>query len=163
MAQVAQNPLLDRPDCKPLRRELLEQSLEFSAQAIRINQGGRNHVHRLRQAHCLVRMGEHHRAVVEATKLGKEKYTSGEILYGLARVCALSATAVKDSDEDTLANRYANHAMAFLLKANKTGYFKNSATAKDLAEERDLDSLENCEDFHKFLQTLGVKRKRQPE
>ena len=97
----------------------------------------------------LARAGEHAKAVAEANALAEAKDVDGGMLYNLACVCALAATAVRDDAK--LQDQYAARAVELLRQAVAKGYKEAAHMKKD----KDLDALRDREDFQEAHGRVG--------
>jgi tetratricopeptide (TPR) repeat protein len=119
---------------------------------------------RVLRAVALARAGDHARAAAEVTDLEKEPIVTGEGLYNLACVCALSAGQARSdqllgpSDRDARADRYGLQAVRLLKKLQAEGYFKDAGRAKMLQTDNDLQPLRERGDFRQLLKEIEPDR-----
>jgi len=148
--QVSQDPRLDRPELYPVRKGLLQKSLDFWDRAVEIEvdpsgrPGLRNGFYRLQRALSLARSGNHQDAFDEAKDLPKDSRWMDEWTYDLARVCALCAAEVED-DRD-LFDRYVDCGLGFLRDAAK-----QPALPPPQGEDPDFETLRSREEFRAIL------------
>jgi serine/threonine protein kinase len=165
-ALLGQGRQANNREYERVRREILQNTLEFWEGMIRIDEGRgtsrrRTEYYRLQQALCLAHMGEHQRAADEAQKLEEVASTqpSGQLPYDIARVYALCAAKTDNAEP---AARYGDCAMKFLHKARDMGFFdvtnsRNSPARLD--EKPDFAALRVRPDFAEFLIQIEARRK----
>jgi serine/threonine protein kinase/tetratricopeptide (TPR) repeat protein len=113
--------------------------------------------YQLGRAATRARQGNHAQAVAEAEAVIAEFPTHGALLYEAARAYALSSPVVRahsllpSGDQEELSRRYADQAVALLLRARANGQFSTSASLDDLKTEKDLDTLRPRADFQELL------------
>jgi tetratricopeptide (TPR) repeat protein len=112
------------------------------------------------RAIALAHLGEHDKATKEAAELTAVASGSGQALYHLACVYALSAaaaggdTTLAAADRKARSDQYAAQAVTMLTKAQAAGFFKSPAAREQLSRDPSLDSLRNREAFMSLLGTL---------
>lgn len=104
---------------------------------------------RFQRALTLARAGQHARAVAEAEALATVKNLSGAMLYDLARIWALAATAARQDGE--LAQRYAGRSLELLNRARDIGLFGDQESLDQIKKDPDLESLRHRADFQKLV------------
>jgi hypothetical protein len=169
-ARVGDDPRLDRPDSRLVRKEILLHLLAFWNDAIENDvkgpggPGWRTDFLHLQRALCLVRLGDVEQAAeiansVDSALPSRESLVKSEFdpakRYDLARVYALCATASKDTG--ALAEQYCERAIKHLRAAAEDRYFKETAQAQRCLEERAFDFLRPREDFRKLLGEIEAK------
>jgi serine/threonine protein kinase/tetratricopeptide (TPR) repeat protein len=108
----------------------------------------------------LAHQGEHALATSEAGKLAAQSDLPVQALYPLARVYALAAVAASQdkrlsvSEGKALADEYAARAVALLSLANDRGLFRKRGSEQLLANDPDLASLQQREDFNTLLKQV---------
>ena len=96
----------------------------------------------------------------EADDLAGGQSLSGDTLYNLAGVVALSAAgAARDGtrplpERDKHAERWSRQALALLQRAARTDYFRDPANRAQLDRNADLAFLRDRDDFRAFVKTL---------
>jgi eukaryotic-like serine/threonine-protein kinase len=112
---------------------------------------------RLSLASTRAHRGAYKEAIGEAqAELARRPSPSGVLLYSAACVYAVSSrtvrqdTSVKPAEREKLASRYADQAMALLLRAQAAKYFLGGGLS-DLKRDRDMDPLRARADFQKLL------------
>jgi serine/threonine-protein kinase len=134
--------------------------------AITLDDGPLRSHFRLSRAHSLAAAGDHARAAAEADELARALSLTGDGLYHLACVYALAAAAVRRdrglsaANQDKLARRYGDRAVALLHRAHKAGYFGKPGTIDHAGKDIDLDALRSRADFQKLLRDLRAKGQR---
>jgi serine/threonine-protein kinase len=112
---------------------------------------------RCQRAVALARRGNHAEAVAEAAALARGDSVTGELLLGLARAYAAAASSAgtdKKLSTDVrkkLSGRYADEALALLLKAQKAGWF-------DVPERRDDLRIDVTIDFKPLAQRAEFQK-----
>jgi serine/threonine protein kinase/tetratricopeptide (TPR) repeat protein len=104
-----------------------------------------------------VKAGKVAEAVADADMLTKDPATPGSTLYDAACVYALAAYALAAAAVPTDAKQraaYADQAIAFLRRAQATGFFKDRRRVEHLKNDTDLDALRPREDFQKIVVEL---------
>jgi tetratricopeptide (TPR) repeat protein len=135
--------------------------------ALEFDDGSSHAVLRLARATSLARLGEHARATDEAKALAEEPQPSGETLCDLAMVYCLAATAAQRDDKLTKgdaeqrADHYASRAVELLVKAERTGVFKNPALVQYVKKHPDIGPIGDREDFKKWLTRVEAKAKQE--
>jgi tetratricopeptide (TPR) repeat protein len=129
-------------------------------QALKWDTGAHNAILRLERAGTLARSGQYDRALNEAETLLRPKDVPSDQLYDAACVFALSSAAVaRDAglpaaERKERAARYADRAMALLVRAQKAGHFKTRANVANMQKDPDLDTLRRRDDFQKLMADL---------
>ncbi len=162
ISRAGQNPRLSGEEFAPLRQELLECSLEYWDEAIRIEStrggmpGGHASFYRRQRALCLARAGRHEQAAADAVALWTpSRERSGELAFDLARIYALCAAASKDNDE--LAETYSRRAVDYLSKAAATGHFKDASNSDRLVSDADLALLRSRDDWNALIRSATLQ------
>jgi tetratricopeptide (TPR) repeat protein len=107
---------------------------------------------RVQRALTLARLGDHATAAAEAAALARLQGKPAALVYDLARVYALAAAAARD--EESLANQYADRAMACLRQAQAAGFFTHPVRIEQLRKDADLGALRTREDYGKWVGNL---------
>jgi serine/threonine-protein kinase len=117
---------------------------------------GRANAWRLKRAQALLQGGEEGRAVEAARELGKRSDWPDAMLYELASVVALSASAASRRlpARKDLADAWAREAVALLERARRAGAFKDPKAIAQMKMDSDLDFLRTREDFRAWLKRL---------
>ncbi len=119
----------------------------------------------LYHAVALAHAGAPAKAVAEAEALAPQASKSGEALYQLVRVYALSAGKVANDGQRTaderqgLATQYATRAVELLEAARAAGYFAIPAHRARLQEDRDLESIRGRPAFIRVIEQIEKERK----
>jgi hypothetical protein len=100
---------------------------------------------------------DHRQATAEANTLAEQKDVPAAMLYHLARVYALSATAAHGDASQV--GQYASQAIKLLGMARAARLFLNPANVEDLKTAPDFDSLRARDDFQKLLSELEEQAK----
>jgi serine/threonine protein kinase len=129
VAQLGQEPVSDRAELAPLRKEVFQSAIDFWDQAMRITQQSGETIHR----------------------------RPGEVAYDLGRACAIEATAAREKEKERLANCYAQRAVEFLREAGNAGFFKEPGCRERLDSDPDFITLRTHEDFRDLLQKLAAQ------
>ncbi len=150
--QVAHHPQLNDTSLRPLRENLMRETIEFWDRAIKLDatgptsQGARTPFYRRQRALYLARLGEYEDAAAEAAALSKnDEETSGEVAYELARIYSLCTSAAGDNRR--LVETYSEQALALLRKAAHSGYLKNSTGIESPDSDPDFAPLKSRTDF----------------
>jgi len=106
------------------------------------------------RATCLVRLGEHARAVAEVKALAVKEDIKGVVLYDLACFHSLSSSAAGKDPRLPAAAQLAEDAMALLARARTAGFFASRENRNLLRSDHDLDALRGRDDFRRLLQEL---------
>jgi len=115
------------------------------------------------RAWCLVRAGDHARAVAEAGEWAALPDATDETFYSVARIYsraiepALGDKKLSATEREQLAERYAAQAMALLRKLQNKGYFQDAGHAKALGTDENLQPLRAREDFRRLIAAVGNK------
>jgi hypothetical protein len=150
-------------ELNPVRGDLLRTTLDFWDRAIKSHdvadgEAWRVPYFRVQRSLCLARLGEHERAAAGVAdvwvSLGLTEPPK-EAAYDLARVYALCATAAKD--DRTVAEQYADRAMAFLRRAANNGVFRDAIQAQRLETDPELAAVRGREEFGHLVREVGAK------
>jgi tetratricopeptide (TPR) repeat protein len=106
---------------------------------------------RLLRACSLARLGKHDQATAAVEELAGREQASGDLLYNVACVYALSVGFAER--EPRLRERYATRAVEVLRRATEKG-FRNVAL---IQQDPDLAAIRGRGDFQKLLTELGGK------
>jgi serine/threonine protein kinase len=118
---------------------------------------------RICRATCLAKERAHAEAAAEAEALAATPEHSGEDLYHLAAIFAVSAGALRQdaglprAEAERLAEHYATQALALLTRARAAKFFQTDAAREHFAKEADFDPLRSRDDFRQFVAALADK------
>jgi serine/threonine-protein kinase len=127
----------------------IAEALKDWERALAEDDGSKRALLRAGRAMALARLGEHARAVAEATAAAEGKVASASALHLAAVACSLCADRVKG--DARLADRYAARAVALLRQAHARGYYREPAHALRLRENPEFEPLRQRADFRKLL------------
>ena len=102
-------------------------------------------------------------AAVNTKMEKKDDHIPGGILYNLACVYSLAATATRKdaaltpADRHQMAEQYAARAVELLANAHAVGYFTVATKLDRLKQDRDLEALRGRADFQQLLSRLEKK------
>jgi tetratricopeptide (TPR) repeat protein len=107
---------------------------------------------RVGRARSLIQLGNHEKAVAALDAVVKEK-ASGQLLYEMAGIYALSTAQVKA--DARLRDRYAMVAVSLLGQTRETNHFADRGNLERLKKDPSFDSLRQRDDFKKLMSELG--------
>ena len=118
---------------------------------------------RICRATCLAKERAHVEAAAEAEALAALPELSGEDVYHLAAVFAVSVgalgqdAALPRAEAERLAEHYATQALALLTRAQAAKFFQTDAAREHFAKDADFDPLRSRVDFRQFVAALAEK------
>jgi serine/threonine-protein kinase len=119
----------------------------------------------LHHAVAVARAGDYGKATMEAEALAAQASKSGEALYQLACVYALSSAAAAGDlkrareERQALADQYALRALELLNLARPLGLFKSPANLQRLKMDKDLDAIRPRAEFRSLVEELEQQGK----
>jgi serine/threonine protein kinase len=122
---------------------------------------------RIYRAFSLAKKGDHTRAAAEAKAVAGKDGARGTILCQAAEIHALCIPVaagdarLTKAERDRLVEDYGARAVALLVRARATGYFRTPALLKNL-EDSEFDPLWSRADFQKLMGELGIKPRTAP-
>ncbi|HLJ97495.1 MAG TPA: protein kinase [Gemmataceae bacterium] len=137
--------------------------------AIRADGGSSRDALRLMRATSLARMGDHRQATAEAKAVAEHVEPSGDNLYYLACVYALSAGAARQdakldpAQSKDQSEQYASHALELLAKAADAGFFVDPARVAYIQHDPMLQPITGRNDFKKWWNALKAKLSEDPK
>jgi tetratricopeptide (TPR) repeat protein/tRNA A-37 threonylcarbamoyl transferase component Bud32 len=117
---------------------------------------------RVQRAISVAHTGDYRHAMAEADHLGTGKALSGDTLYNLARIVALSAAGIARDLSRPLPQRdkhteaWSRQAVELLRRAATAGFFRAPANRARLDKDDDLAFLRPRDDYAAFIKTLPL-------
>jgi tetratricopeptide (TPR) repeat protein len=115
------------------------------------------------RAYALARLGKYEQAAPVAEEFAGRPSASDFAAFRAARVLSLASAAVyrdpqrAEGERRQLARRYADAAVALLLRLQSQGYFKDRTNVTYLEKDKEFDPLRGRDDFQKLLAELKTK------